>query len=1092
MSSNANKPFGSHQQFNVSQPMELSISGSPEIDPNTPQHHQPLQSLQQKRQYSQSYILPGGAKRGAISSNAQDSATVPILQSVVGDHPSLVQQTPQKKATIAAVKTPTPSLLTGEVPASPNMVGSPKLKSIARIFETEGSVGASSDMNDLPATGQSPDSAPEQQSEANSHDIAIDQKTEASEDQQSSTSEPSKATEEEQYLFSRLQEPFREIVKLEVECRNGCFDLNKKLLEGEVGPGVITPQIWNAYKNISTLLDLYYEILTSCLRPPLSKTGKQLITNYKIPRRLWVYGVVAFLEVLKNVSSVFIDHEICSCFISRSFNIISCLTDSAFGMEGYWAERLGDLCRMAIALYPSRHIDWKVAAKYWFDVAARTQFGHGKIYFHMASVETDSLEALVSLAKSVACRDAFAPSPQYLYGLIETAGNQRNILATIEVAMIDFVRIHKILLMHNEHRDAAAVITNFSNNFGLDGNRVDFFAFHGSTPMFPPEKLTFWYQKGPNFAICNITHLIGFGDSRNPLAKLFGLPEALKERKDKRERKSKAKAPETGTDPNNVTADVETNGVELLCADELTEEKWFTLIPFINTGSIELSMKMLKKYITGPWQSSTPHVIVWLYFLISLGEGVKKHPTSKPMVTYFVKKFFPWMSLVRYLNDILFQVRSDKKALDLLMTYSNRYFEVQHGDVLSYFSKNERLFEVWKSWGTLWFDHVHFKGDYAYVSETGAKPELFDLPTSGPRYDGKEDVHRFVRIMVLANTIADYYDFGLIRKGNQYRYSDAVAPFLQEEETAKQTLFYYLRDPKFESVIEKPQPELVASGLNEPLDVGSWCTPVSVWDTPDPRLHSEGFMDSLTPMRERHDSSLDLEIDENIDLLYAADAEADDSDDVKEENEYMCSISHPISTKLAGDLGERMDTSVTWISLDTNTWLKHCGRLYNCIRNDVFKLSIPLAVFQELRSLRRSQDALVSDSATRAVITVRQLYSEKNIYALRADGTRASNLHETTEFENNSTWRSNTEEIILNAVKKSNEHGRDERTGAGCRINKNNKILSADEAATFCYNALVTDDQNMRLRSRVLGMTSYQSKWLFYHVERVAQGRCTD
>ena len=46
--------------------------------------------------------------------------------------------------------------------------------------------------------------------------------------------------------------------------------------------------------------------------------------------------------------------------------------------------------------------------------------------------------------------------------------------------------------------------------------------------------MNFWFNKGSLFAISNINHLIGFGDAKNPFAKLFQLPEALKERKDKR------------------------------------------------------------------------------------------------------------------------------------------------------------------------------------------------------------------------------------------------------------------------------------------------------------------------------------------------------------------------------------------------------------------------------------------------------------------------------------------------------------------------------------------------------------------------------
>ena len=49
---------------------------------------------------------------------------------------------------------------------------------------------------------------------------------------------------------------------------------------------------------------------------------------------------------------------------------------------------------------------------------------------------------------------------------------------------------------------------------------------------------------------------------------------------------------------------------------------------------------------------------------------------------------------------------------------------------------------------------------------------------------------------------------------------------------------------------------------------------------------------------------------------------------------------------IEGNLGDRMDTNITHITLDTNIWLKHCGRIFKCVRNLVFKILIPLIVFQ--------------------------------------------------------------------------------------------------------------------------------------------------
>ena len=206
---------------------------------------------------------------------------------------------------------------------------------------------------------------------------------------------------------------------------------------------------------------------------------------------MWVYGVVGFLEVLKNIMSIFQDHEICLCFISYCFNIISNLTDPILEMEGWWLEKLGDLSRMAIALYASKFIDWKISAECWYSVAMKTLYGHGKIYYHMCTVQQDNLDALVNIGKSVICRDPFVPTQHYLRLVVENICTQRNILSLLELPIIDFIKIHKVLLsIHNGRSNdgnttesihdsqlqyGIDLVTRYGLTFGSDSNGYNFF-----------------------------------------------------------------------------------------------------------------------------------------------------------------------------------------------------------------------------------------------------------------------------------------------------------------------------------------------------------------------------------------------------------------------------------------------------------------------------------------------------------------------------------------------------------------------------------------------------------------------------------------
>ncbi|KAH3662587.1 hypothetical protein OGAPHI_005839 [Ogataea philodendri] len=1009
-------------------------------------------STQQKRHNSQSYVLQKmSSKRGAFST------------------PSSKPQSRTKEH-----QTPTPTIVAVDVP------GSPKSKVIGKLIEPDVSIENLSELNDAPVTrgsdphSNSPESIPDKipRNRRPSTDTVLSQPPVTLQQQ------PQRViTEEEHILASNLQETYKSILKLEIETQQGCAEVNERLIENDASVE-ITPQLWHVYKNIVQLLDHYYDFLLYALSPTSARAGRPLVTNYRILRRMWVYGVVSFLEVLKNVAAIFVDHEVCGCFIAYAFNIISCLTDAQLGVEGWWAEKLGDLSRMAIALYPARYMDWKISSVYWYQLAMRTQFGHGKIYYHMCTVESDNLEALVDIGKSVTCRDPFAPTLQYLRLIVDNVCAQRNILSSVEMAMIDFVKIHKILLMpnYNTNIEMANLVSHYSSHFGLDSSSIDYFQLRGDmSSALSSDKLNFWFQKGANFALCNINHLIGFGDCRNPFAKLFELPEALKQRKDKKDKRRKSKT-ETGEE---MIRPADSEAIYNSTAAEQDENSWFTLLDFVNKGVIELSMNMLKQYLSGPLPSSTQHVIVWLYFIAAVGKATQKYPASKPLFSYILSRYIPWMKLVPYLNDILFIVRSSNETRAVIEAQSHQ------GDILDYYSGNEKLWEVWKCWGSIWFDQISMKTDYQSIFDTGVTGYIFDIPTAGLRYDPKQDTIRYLRIYHLGSYIADNFpEFGLVKAGSVFKYKLDQNVVHQEQSNA--SAGYFSQDARLLSLIEPLNPKISVDTQEDPWKA------ITTDELPSWEYNSHGFMTEYVNKQglgsvsgSASDYSNFIGIDDLEDEEYE-DSSADDSSD-KPVAPYA-----PTRVSIVGNLGEKMDTAITNISLDTNAWLKHCGKIYKCVRSELFLLSIPLTVFQELRSLRRSADSSVADSATRAVIIVRQLYTDKQVVPIRADGTKASSLNETLEFEQNQNWRNNTDEIIMKAVKLNDDMSKSVLLGLDAAVNSGTHTLDRLEASVFRYNVLVTDDRNMAIRSKAIGLFTVTSAWLFEQLDKTANGRCTD
>ncbi|KAL7663500.1 DNA/RNA-binding domain-containing protein [[Candida] zeylanoides] len=1085
-----------------------------------------------------------------------------------------------------------------------------------------------------------------------------------------------KMSDEEQQLATKLKETYKNIVNYEETVQKACIDLSIKINQSAAhGSGGTTPSsshqqayspspsassitkttselsndLWTVYHHNITLLDNYYDFLVTALKPSSNqtnfKTGKNIVDLYKIPRRMWVYGIVGFLEVLKNIMNIFQDHEICSCFISHCFTIISSLTDPILEMEGWWGEKLGDLSRMAIALYSSRFIDWKISAEYWYSVSMKTLYGHGKIYYHMCTVQQDNLDALVNIGKSVFCHDPFVPTQQYLRLVVENICTQRNILSLLELPSIDFIKIHKVLLSiypsiggNNSANDAAKssiqdtqlqygidLVTRYGLTFGSDPNGFNFFTKElytpqavNSDPHHPyysqrqqgptssgvpssiasnnSEKLNFWYNKGPLFAIVNINHLVGFGDARNPFAKLFELPEALKERKDKKDRKRKSRTLSTGSNPQaddmaspvaNASATITNGPVDGLSftASDLSVTDWFICLQYVNKSVMELSIRILHNYLVGPKQASTCHMIVWLYFLISVGEATNKYPKSKPMMMWVFRKMIPWDSLIRYLNSILVITQSSAKLSAKVRTHITR----NDANSLVHFDQNEFLPEVWKCWGTLWFDFVANKGDYVDLNEAGvANENIFDLPISGTspvinisnattgsaaedgsvnQRNSQSDMNdeRVIRILLLARHLADNYNFGLVRTSASFKFDKFVYDNMDSLEVSEVFPFiekFLFGDGRFmqnnflQPISSENLHQRFASELDSKQKDKSWFGAIdddgdldederfvgdddlvsygeSEFDEEDYDYESQQRSNVQQQLQHQHQQSplghdpfhhpnvshqaqhnqiLDQmqyqhmqqhqQLHQQARLYGSTDAhhyEPDMMSDVNYQDNHKCNMSesHPIDDtslrSLEGNLGYKMDTNVTYITLDTNIWLKHCGRVFKCIRNGIFKISIPLIVFQELRSLRKSAEATIADSATRSVIIIRELYLSREILPLRFDGTVASDINETTEFENNTNWRTSVDGTILNSVNEHDEIGKKLMKGLNMPLSGKTKVvLDAKASKVFNYCILITDDRNMRLRAKSIGLTSFPSRWLFSVLEAMFAASCID
>lgn len=1041
---------------------------------------------------------------------------------------------------------------------------------------------------------------------------------------------------------SEMDALYNSILDLEAQTQTTVRQLNAALIENSrsfsnPNSGLIQSptDMWTLQTYFSKLLDLYHDFIVAAS----TANAKHLLSTYRIPRRLWIYGVVAFIELLKNVLATNStnsqrDLDIGPIFIIHAFSTIGSLYE--IDEPSAWADKLAELARIAIQLYPANYLDWKVTASYWYHkTSVLGSHGHGKLYYHQCTVEYDNLLAFTLLSKSLLCKDPFVPTQFYLQSIIDNVCSQRSILSPLEMAMIDFVKIHKILLLkdYNSNDEMKSIVGHYSINFGVDSANSNFFDSHPqilNNNLFQNPNFAFWYSKAPFFAISNINHLLGLGNPLNIGAKVFGLVEKLKNRREKKK-----------FDDSSLLSD----SLDTLTQFELTIDQNYQLLNDLNKGVFQLSMNMLKTYLNGPIISGIPHVIVYLWFLISLSKSPRSN--SKTIFVKLISKIFPWKELIPFINDIITLLTSREELLTRLHSLlsiqinnnNNNNNNINNnnnnnnnnsminnqttnqlnlplssinspsGTILtedtnstddheslpgkSFESLQRAIDSIYKfntesqlCYGTIWFDQINDNPPPLHNKNVD-KPSLGELIPWDIHFEGE----KYILILLLVSVMIKSNDWPLkfTSNGQWVKYSN------KDEYDHDERLNEWFNDPRLNDLINvnNESINLELSKFDNQLSIQRHISNDNeimevlknikhrepTWNINSTRFMSD-FINGIFPASllqetseqlvtkqeddgkgyeaaeeeedeeiEEEDEDVDEEIedeDEDDEYYYDDDYEEDEEEDDVEDIQYTRQLQYQQGNNgqqqqligIEGDLGQNMDTILTFLSLDTNIWLKYPGRIYKCVKFGIFRLCVPLTIFQELRSLRRSQDMNIADSATRAVLIIRQLYQEVDLLPLRSNGTKANSLNETLEFEKNPDWRIQSDDLIIKSIKFSNSFGREYKLGKNFKvgpspnwkifdnplkvgsiwsnsymggdndeltlpnfsirgsllkndfINSKRNLLSDEVSNSFWYNILISDDKNMLLKCKSQNVKSFDSEWLWKKIELVSCGRC--
>lgn len=946
-------------------------------------------------------------------------------------------------------------------------------------------------------------------------------------------------------LVQKLQEIYKYIVKLEIELQGRCSQLT-------TSQTTELKNLWSIYKINIDLINNYITFITTALLPSQSPQdiliGEEIVEIYRIERRLWVYGTITFLDVLKNFSN-FMDPEVCSQFITHVFiSLSTMLIDIPPKHSIPWLQRLGDLSRMAIALYPSGFIDWKLSAEHWYTEAMKYTYGHGKLYYHISTVQQNTLEAFVNLGKSVFCQDTFTPSQQYMQLVIDniyqrtfvdrtSSGSYRN------SDLIDYLKHSEVMLLPSflGSNDLQQVVLNyFQDRFGIDFNDKDIF---NTRAMFaqPPNSLRFFFRHAPAFAESHILQLVGFGNPKNPFALLFDLPKFLKERKDKKEKNKSKSSSVTEMSIADETEKIFSTDAEKdvfiseyfdnLVSLKSTIEKpdlaiWLKSVEHFNMTSLKCSMIVLRKFLHSPLLVALPHLLPWTYFIIATLKKVNSLGDEQIIEFWklMLKRIFPWDTITSFLNVLIAYTLDNYNEAPVIDELCQKYSSMGFDQLLEYFNDMEDLPEVWKCWGTLWFDVISNKSainsdDYKGF---GIDDHMFlDFPLDGIGFDqfdetGEKFWRRSIRVIFLYVGIAEECGINLkiskdskiscrrndlrddiplrhfsfkLEPYNNFTSDHISLPFELFEEASTENCDFFatpsLSVIKGESIFDYPGYKRLSSDNNS-FDKNGEFISSSIYTNwtldsvnvnklpqetqlqapqqfPNPQLLNDNVQTSGMSSSETAVVST-IPQDEDEEWLFKMYTNPDTSVIVKNNNGKDVQVN-----QLWIDSSNEIDKNITYFVFDATSWLRHFAHIYKLSTNSVLKFAVCLTTFQELRFLRKSKDENVVEAAARAIITMRQLYSEGKLLPLRFTGNVATDIEEHLEFEEQITWRSHVDEFVIEAVMKAQQ----KFASLSDMENGNNN------SRKFNYVVLVTDDINMKKKAQVKDIKTFSTHFIF-------------
>ncbi|KGO69902.1 hypothetical protein PEX1_106960 [Penicillium expansum] len=240
------------------------------------------------------------------------------------------------------------------------------------------------------------------------------------------------------------------------------------------------------------LLDEYVEFFLTTRDPSANPKIRNLAKEYSIPQRMWRYGVLSFLEPLRNDPSL---GEFMFGFIYLSYSTIALLLENIPDFRETWIGCLGDLARYRMGVEAFDEKDrrlWAEISRCWYTKALNLSPEHGRIQHHLGILaRPDILRQFFHFTRALTSVKAF---PDALDSITKLVTPLMNVPAKDNDLVTLFVTMHGALFMKRPVEEFISRANVFLDTLRNEISKLD---RHG--------------QQGVQLTSCNISAIFKYG-----------------------------------------------------------------------------------------------------------------------------------------------------------------------------------------------------------------------------------------------------------------------------------------------------------------------------------------------------------------------------------------------------------------------------------------------------------------------------------------------------------------------------------------------------------------------------------------------------